>query len=230
MQPVRTLLPEFDPLRPQHKTPPILRLRNYPRKLRLTLPHHLLQHDAALKQAALPRHRSPKLATPRPAMEVLLRLRCRKLRDTPLHPNLPPERLPVKTHSRLRILTQFAALPALDIRIKTKPAFIHPFHQHHPHRRRPCKVAVANATAFGSFNSLDFASSNQLANTASGSEAVSTKRNSIVTPQRGRCYRHFGIVTSSNCKTSLLTCCRIDPNNFQGSRPNLDFQASKSAT
>src|SRR5579871_5614165 len=133
MHPVLAFHPELHPLRPQHISLPPLRPLNVSRSLPHQLPRHLHQHLPALQRLTLPRYRRHHLTPPRSAMKVSIYLSIRQLRHHPLHPNLPPQTLPVKAHRSSWILSQLPTLAALSIRIKRKSPLVHTLHQHHPH-------------------------------------------------------------------------------------------------
>lgn len=135
MQPIGPVLPELDPFRHYAKTAPVTRPRNLSRILRRQRSSPCLKLLTANQRTALLRSYSSDLATPRPAMKILIRVGIRRRFDRSLHPNLPPLTLPVKAKRCIRIREQFFTLLTLDIRVESEAAFIHMLHQHHPHGR-----------------------------------------------------------------------------------------------
>src|SRR5438105_3772721 len=133
VQPVISVLPELDRVRPEPEAAPVRRTRHLaPFVLALELRVAALELFAALERMALLRGPRRKLTPPRARGEVRGRFGLRDPLDLTFHSDLLAELPPVEDEGRTRVLLELAGLATAVAAVEDEALLVDVLEQDHP--------------------------------------------------------------------------------------------------
>lgn len=133
MEAAFSFLPEFNHVRDNPVTTPMLRARHIlPGELLGEIIEPLFQEGPVFDDLALRRRMGANLRPSGATGEIVIRFARRKQFDSAFDPDLTGQGQPIEDQRSKGIFMQFTPFATLEVGEKNKPELINPFEQNHP--------------------------------------------------------------------------------------------------